>query len=418
MNSHRPGTETGQSPSRVRIAGRKRRLLAAGGVLSAIAGLLLASTPFAEASTVSLETDTAAQLSFGHPVFTPAEIDAWSSTSHEYTRLAGSWAGNVNRSYASYGAEISSTERDLFRDESGYLKVQAMLWAADGDTARRDKVVTRLNDIGNVISWQADAAQQYRLVAGWSCTNLAQAAAMVDYQDTDFTRFLVQECYPLLDWSNGGNWHASFADSRLAIASYVQDTDLWNDAKAYFNTRIAQSIYHSRYDGTRVRPLLDANGKPSVGLTRNHWGGTWGVTQITNDLSPIDPARFPDGVNAERTRDLGHVSMGLGAWIHGARTILAQGDTLEPHAFDRLLAAYAHHGDRVLAYLDTGEIPEPGTARGDGGNAFKMAWFGACTFFADRTPADPAALCAHDQVTGLSPVGANHLIAEAFAYAA
>ena len=36
---------------------------------------------------------------FGYPVYTRAEIDAWSTGSAEYTRLAGSWAGNVNRAY-------------------------------------------------------------------------------------------------------------------------------------------------------------------------------------------------------------------------------------------------------------------------------------------------------------------------------
>jgi hypothetical protein len=354
-------------------------------------------------------------LTFGFPVYTRAEIDAWSTRSPEYARLAGSWAGNVERPHAEYGTEISSVERDVLKDESGYMKVQAVLWAADGDDARREKVIAMLDELGEVTSWQWDEVEQYRLVAGWACTNLAQAAAIIDHHDPALERFLVDECYPILDWSNGGNWHGSFADSKLAIAAYIGDEALWADAVAYFQLRIAQSIYHSAHDGEGIVPLVDGEGDPNVGLTRNHWGGTWGATQINEDFTPIDPELFPDGTNAERTRDLGHVSMGLGAWMHGARTILAQNAPLAPHARDRLLAAYAHHADRVLTYLTTDVIPEPDTTQGDGGGSLNQAWFGARALFEGDTPADVLTLCDHPDVTSYPPAGANHLVAEAFA---
>ena len=250
---------------------------------------------------------------FGHPVYTQAEIDSWSTGSAEFTRLANSWAGNVNRAYAAYGSEISSVERDLFRDESVYLKVQAVLWAADGNAARRDKVVARLNELRGVTSFQWDSVEQYRLVAGWAATDLAQAAAIVGYSDPGFRRFLVQVCYPILDWTAGPNWHASFADSKLAIAAYVGDAALWADAKAYFYRRIAQQIYHAAYDGGKISPLLNANGAPSVGNTLNHWGAGHGAAQINSDFTAVQPSQFPNGTYAERTRDLAHVSMGLGA---------------------------------------------------------------------------------------------------------
>lgn len=378
--------------------GRRGWLLVARAAVAGAAGLLVLAAALA-----------------CHPVYTHVEIDAWSTSSPEYARLARSWAGNVNRSHTSYGTEVNTAERDVFRDESVYIKVQAVLWAADDNPARRAKVVTMLDQLRTVTSFQRDPAEQYRLVAGWASTNLAQAAAIVEYHDPGFIRFLTDVCYPILDWSNGGNWHASFADSRLAIAAYTGDATLWADAKAYFYQRIAQSIYHSGYDGATVRPLLGANGTPAVTLTRNHWGGTWGATQINSDFTPIQPARFPNGTNAERTRDLAHVSMGLGGWLHGARTIRAHGDQLEPHAYDRLSAAYAHHGHRVLTYLNTGVIPEPATTRGDGGDAYTQAWFGGCTFFGSDTPTDVRTLCNHPRVTGASPAGANHLVAEAFA---
>ncbi len=379
----------------------------------AVLAVLAASVAGAPAAVA----DVGAAVTFGHPVYTQAEIDAWSTGSAEYTRLAGSWAGNVNRAYAPFGTEISSVERDVFLDESVYLKVQAVLWAADGNAARRNKVVALLNDLRGVTSFQWDEVEQYRLVAGWSATNVAQAAAIIGYEDPGFRRFLVSVCYPLLDWPTGPNWHASFADAKLAIAAYAGDTALWADAKAYFYRRIAQSIYHATHDGDKVRPLLNANGTPAIGTTRTHWGGEWGASahQINTDLTPIRPAQFPNGTNAERTRDLSHVSMGLGAFMHGARTILAQGDTLEAPARDRLHAAYAHHAQRVLAYMNTGTIPAPTPVRGDGGDGYLMAWFGACTLFGSGTPADVQTLCRHARVLGRRPSGDNHLVAEAFA---
>lgn len=352
---------------------------------------------------------------FGYPVYTPAEIDAWATSSAQYTRLANSWAGNVDRAHTSYGTEISSVERDLLKDESGFMKVQAVLWAADGNTERHAKVTAMLDELRSVTSWEWDAGEQYRLVAGWACTNLAQAAAIIDYQDAEFTRFLVEECYSILDWTNGPNWHASFADSKLAIAAYVGDPELWEDAKEYFYLRIGQSIYHSDYDGDKVLPLLNDEGVAQVGLTKLHWGEGVGAAQVNDDFTAVNPAQFPDGVNAERMRDLGHVSMGLGAFMHAARTVVAQGENLEPHAAARLREAYSHHGFRVLTYLNTGTIPEPEPIQGDGGDALKQGWFGACKLFDNDTPADVLTLCSHEEVMEFAAAGANHLVAEAFA---
>ena len=366
-------------------------------------------------STAQPDVSEPAAPHFGFPVYTRAEIDAWSTNSPEYTRLANSWAGNVNRVYASYGSEISNDERDLLRDEAVYLKVQAVLWAADGNPARRAKIVERLDALRGVTSWQWDAVEQYRLVAGWACTNLAQAAAIIDYQDPEFKRFLTDVSYPLLDWTAGPNWHASFADSRLAIAAYVKDATLWEDAKDYFYARIAQSFYHSAYDHGYVKPLFADNGNPSIARTKQHWGGNWGAAQINDDYSPVDPSDFPDGTNAERMRDLGHVSMSTGAWMHGARTILAQGEVLEPQAYDRLREGYAYHGARALEFLNTGTIPPPVPVRGDGGGAIQTGWFGARVLFGADTPAVVLTLCEHPTVTGASAAGSNHLVAEAFA---
>src|SRR5690606_39312670 len=87
--------------------------------------------------------EPAAGLQFGYPVYTQAEIDAWSTSSPQYAALAGSWAGNVNRAVQSYSPVLSETERDLLKDQSVYIKVQAVLFAADGNPARKAKVAAR-----------------------------------------------------------------------------------------------------------------------------------------------------------------------------------------------------------------------------------------------------------------------------------
>ncbi|MGZ3420788.1 MAG: hypothetical protein ACXVEF_39270 [Polyangiales bacterium] len=353
-----------------------------------------------------------------YPVYTQAEVDAWSTKSPEYTRLASSWAGNVSRTYASYGTEIDSTERDVLKDESVYIKTQAALFVADGNMARKNKVVALLDDLRSVTSWQTDSVEQYRLVAGWAMTNLAQAAAFVDYHDPAFSKFLVDVCYPLLDWTGANNWQASFSDSRLAIAVYEKNETLYADAKAYFLARIAQSNYHSKYDGTKVVPLLKSDGKTiDVAMTISTWGGYWGAPQVKSDLTFVDPSYVTDGFNSETIRDLGHVSMGLGGWMHAARTILAHEGTLDKQAYDRLHAAYALHAKRVLAFKKTGATPAPATVKTEDASsngAFNQSWFGARRLFGSDTPADVAAMLSDPAVAGFPAAGANHLVDEPF----
>lgn len=348
-----------------------------------------------------------------YPVYTEAEADAWSTSSPEYTRLAKSWAGNVDRAYEPYGAQISSAERDVLKDESVYIKTQAVLWKADGNDARRAKVIALLNDMRAITSWEKDAVEQYRLVSGWVSTNLAQAAALVDYRDEEFLRFLVEVNVPIMDWPGAGNWQASFADSKLAIAVYARDAALYEDAKAYFYQHLPQTAYHSVYDGDKVVPCAGSNGQPSPTVTVRSWGGYWGAPQIHDDYTFVNPSYVEDGFNSETIRDLVHVSMGLGAWMHAARTIRAHGDTLEPHAYDRLRAGYALHAKRVLAYKQQGKTPLPEPL--DDATSGDQGWFGARRLFGKDTPADVNAMCDHPDVKGFAAAGANHLVAEAFA---
>ena len=69
----------------------------------------------------------------------------------------------------------------------------------------------------------------------------------------------------------------------------------------------------------------------------------------------------------------------------------------------------------MLAYLQTGVIPDPEPTRGDGGGALNQSWFGARKLFGADTPGVVETLCDRDEVETYPAAGANHLIAEAFA---
>lgn len=401
-----------------------------------------------------------------HPgvVYTQADINAWGTSSAEYAALAGTGAGSLTTSSVRYtpvkfGTEIDgpytddNSELNLgLKDQSGYAKIQAVLWAADGNNVRREKVISYLKEYGAVksavtgtnTSYEWDAKEQYRLVSGWGCTNLAQAAEIISYEDTEFKRFLKEECYPIMDWPTNPNWHASFADSKLAIAAYLGDTELWADAKRYYYERLKQSIFHPTYDtGNKVGiihqedkelspytypnglvvdswvpPRIHTTSSPvHTSRTQAHWG-----SQLDSTLA-LTKAPVVAGVNAERMRDLGHVNMSLGAWMHGLRTLKAQGESATPEykeAYARVLAGYAYHSERVVHYINTGDenggqYLEPAPLQGNGGGSRFQSYYGAKKIFGSETPQSVLDALALPLVYNYARGGANHMVAERFA---
>lgn len=468
------------------ITASKTKIISAG-IILIVAGFLLAGVTFA-ATSVKFEAESATNLStcakkinsstasagqalefdcpepepepggFVHPgvVYTKAEIDSWSTSSPEYSRLAGTCASTVIPTAGSScydrnipvvfgtsidsGSDIRDDNNEMnrgFAVQSGFAKIQAVLWAADNNNARRNKVISYLEQYRSVTSYQYEPVQQWRLVSGWSCTNLAQAAEIINYQDNEFKRFLRDVCYSIMDWYAGPNWHASFADSKLAIAAYLGDEELWADAKAYFYERIKQSIYHSKYDGNKVNPLhkednviTNADGTKSVlprihtstgvasyNPTAQNWGSNVGPTQINSDytINTADYGPAVDGMNGERNRDLGHVNMSYGAWVNAARTIRAQGEQLEQHAYDRILAGWGYHASRVLAYLQTGTVPAPAPLQSEeGGAQFRQGFFPARTFLGSDTPQSIHNSLLRTEIKDFPAGGTLHMVGEAF----
>lgn len=374
---------------------------------------------------------TATPQSRIHPgvVYTQADIDAWNTGNANYTKLAATGAACISSCAAKhtpvvFGAVInnndaspsgdSTTELNAgLKDQSGFAKVQAVLYRADGNEARRTKVISYLEQYRTVTGFEWDHIEQYRLVAGWGCSNLAQAAELVAYRDVQFDRFLTDVCYPLLDWSNGPNWHAAFADAKLGIAAYVGSESLWADAKRYYYERIKQSIYYAPIDGATVYPMhtedqvqnagtpssyvsptLHAGaGTPSSSMTQTQWGkeydpGNVGQVNANYTINSAFGAAV-DGMNAERLRDLSHINLGLTGWMHGLRTLRAQGESVTPEyiqAYNRLKAGYSYHAQRVYQYAQSGTIPAPVPANGDGGIGRFMGYYGAQALFGADTP--------------------------------
>lgn len=356
-------------------------------------------------------------------VFTQAEINAW-ATGTEYDRLAATGMANVSRTLQNPTTQISLAQLAACRDDSVWAKVQAVLWAIDGAAPRLAAIEAYLDSYIGVTSWERNTSNEtQRLNSAWILDNMTQAASIIGYVDTGFYDFLVDASWhpedtsqsgaTTLDWPLNPNWHASFAAAKLGIAALVGDTTLWATARQYFRTRLGQSIYHSAYDGPSIKPLRNDAGSISSVNTVNHWGGTWSVPQVS---SPTFTATFPDGTNAERLRDHGHVCMSYGAWVHGARTILAQGEMLTAEEYDRLEAGINYHASRVLPYFEDGTQVAPwptgnGTNGLGGGNA-SQSWYGSLALLGGDASADLIAICAQDEVVSYPPAGANHMVAE------
>ncbi len=383
---------------------------------------------------------------FGHPVYTQAQVDKWSTKSPEYSRLASSWAGNVNRTQYNYGTAVSIDERDKgLKDMGVWAKTQAVLARAelnDGTTAQRTVAATRVTKIGEQLTKMCDIGlgyeppekcfaldgygtpptdnKQHRLVLGWCLTNYCQAASLVNYRNVRFDAFL-RRISPLLYWTGSSNWQASFDDSFLAVAVYLKDQPMYEEAKKRFYHHLASQVYHPTHDGTKVAPLHKEDGQnpplhtgagtPNVSWTVSEWG------YIESDMTARHQGvPLAAGSHTEDNRDLGHVQMAHGAHVHSCRTILAQGDVLEPHAHARVLAALDNNAKRVLYNLkNPGKFQAPIPVSGDGGGSRFQAWWGAKVLFGSATPASVTEMLGRSEVKTYAPAGANHMVAEAFA---
>lgn len=392
----------------------------------------------------------------GGVVYSAARIAAW-TTGSEYTRLLGNGTatsqGNPSRAYTTVPSTVNTTDTTAqvrlaqFNGDAVWARVQAIASVADPDGTRKALRISRVTDWLDMYATVKPifevntSSQTQRLNLSWIVSNMIRAARIIGYTNSDLTDWLVDYVWnpantaqagpTNLDWSMNGNWHATAAEDKLAIAVFAGDVDLWANARVYYRTRIAQSIYHDAHDpGGAITPLRGDNGAVSSANTVNHWGQGNRVPS-PQVASPQFLANFPDGTNCERTRDHGHVCMSMTSWVNGAFTILAQGETLEVDEQARLVEFINYHAQRVNPYFEDGTMVSPwpigNNQAGDttpgvgglGGSNASSGWYAAKELLetlGETVSADLTAICLQDEVVSYSPFGANHLGSDKYAF--
>lgn len=350
-------------------------------------------------------------------VYTQTVIDSWAAGS-EYDRLNA--AISEGRTLQNPGSQVTLAQLSACRDDAVWAKGMAVLYAVDADPTRLAALQRYFGYYHSVTGWEVDTGTQtQRLNAAWILDNMTQAAGIVGYSHASFDSFLLDVCLlpgaamadALLDWNLNPNWHGGFAAARLGIASHLGDVGLFADAWDYFSLRLSQSIYHSAYDGGTVVPLRNEAGSILNQSTQNHWNQQG--TQINASYEPV--IAMPDGTNAERTRDHGHVSLGLGSFTHGALTILASGRTERAEDRDRLVTAWNYHASRMLPYFQTREQVAPWPGNGVGGPEYQQGWFPAVRYCGADASTDLLDVIGESEVATYSASGANNLCAEMLA---
>lgn len=362
----------------------------------------------------------------GFASYTDADAAKWVTTHPEYSRLAGNWGGNINRTTDVVSASIPS-----WSDTTGWTntmnaaiwaKCQGLLWRADDNVTRQQKAHAKIDAFAAMSkTWPTLDPDNTRLSTSWIISNLVQACWITEYPKANIESFL-RWVVNYMDWWGGGNWHAGFAAVRLMVAGYLADPVMFDDAMDYFDYRIPQTLYHSQYDGANVRGVAGTSQAsnpatlwPGVkndttldpNATKVHW---WNQTNGSNFVL-ISPQ---DGAGAERSRDLSHESMGLKSWLDAALCIKANGRTVPTHAHDRLKAHIALHSSRTLAFLQTGTTPSPFPSPA-GGTGLYGGWQTSKKYLGAATPAAVNSLLQRTEITTASPTGTNQMSAEAFA---
>lgn len=363
----------------------------------------------------------------GFASYTEADRAKWTMTHPQYPRLAGSWAGNVNRTTDVVPATIpqpNTTQSANMVNASIWVKAQGLLWSADGNALRLQRATEKI-DAFVAIAQVAPSDDEFRLPLSWALNNLVQAAWIIGYPKAKLEPLLTW-AVPHMDWWGGPNWHAGFAAVRAMIAGYRGDPVAMADAVDYLDYRIPQSLYLSAHDGPNVRGVAGTSNRnnpatmwPGVkadttldpAATKIHW---WNQTNGSNFVL-INPA---DGADGERTRDLSHENMGMKSWLDAVLAVKANGGVVPTHVIERLRAHIAYHAPRVLAWLKTGTTPAPVPVSGQGGEALFGGWYTAKKFYAVYGGTVPAALTellTRTEVSGWGASGSNQISAEAFA---
>ena len=349
-------------------------------------------------------------------------IDAWdtvksppNTATSAYTTLSNRvnarFGGNT-RTIPSQGTSLTTLvgQGNTFVDDARYAKCQAVLWAADGNATRRNKVIEVLEAFKNIRTIYARSklttpnGGQSRLELSWCIPSLCEAAHIIGYDDPIWDGFL-NFIYPELLWRTSVNWQATMANSRMSIANALNDNTKRADATAFFNFYLARGVYHSAYDGGSINPMpnvwwddptvLSAPGHQTT--TNDHWWNSVVVPAPWTAQDPRSGYTFVSGIDGEFRRDWNHQAMSAVGFFNCARNIVLAGGTVSAESHARLLAFATVFSARALYYLDNGTLSGSGYPSWDNGGsgtpdqssaAIRMCWYIIKTYLGGSTPAN------------------------------
>jgi hypothetical protein len=228
-------------------------------------------------------------------------------------------------------------------DDAIAAYTQSLLWYFTRDSSYAERAIDIMNAWSGTI--HSHVGSNAPLQAGWVAEVWPRAGEIIRYtysgwRADDIARFetMLREVYlPEVKkgWWGGNNWDLTMIDATMAIAVFINDRLLFDQAVAMWEESVPAYIYLERDGELPNRPRIGAFS--DEGLLR-----LW-----------KNPSKLLGGMTMETCRDQGHTAMGLAAIVNAAETALIQGIDLYALEADRLIQAAERHTE----YLNGGEAP-------------------------------------------------------------
>jgi hypothetical protein len=231
---------------------------------------------------------------------------------------------------------IGCSEED---DDIVAAYVQTLIFALNGNVSFASSAIRIINLYSSGLkkytnNTEGTCCGNEALQAAWISAKITRAAELLKslpnsgWTNDDslaFNKLMYDVHLPHLigGTSANGNWMASFLEGMLGIAVVSENATLYDHAIKAWKDRMPAYFYIPS-DG----PLPPLN--PQCGCSPNPTCDWYNQTVFDTDTT---------GVCQETCRDLGHMQMGFGAFINGAKTATIQGDDLLELESTRFLAA-------------------------------------------------------------------------------
>ena len=254
--------------------------------------------------------------------------------------------------------------------------VQAFLWYKTGNSTYKNNAISILNGYRNITGIGNDSKEQIRLAAGWAGAGFVRAMSWLgpaNYPNyTQFANMLRNVWWPKMTWWGGGNWMATFCETRLGIAVVCEDQTLFDKA-CRFNDAWIKANYWITSDGSTVQKLpmgpttgTDVNdfvtGTQS-GLYRNYGTSLYNTHWWQDVPNNGSSAGLINGQYCEMTRlsggvpDDGHYGMGLGSTMSACWTAHINGYPAFNIHRTRLITAIETYAQKILNIYAAGGTP-------------------------------------------------------------